>query len=88
MNLSRFQKCTSRSINRTLAVAADVAAQVGGGSRAIIGVMLESNLVGGAQKYEPGKAPVYGQSITDACLSIEQTEPLLETLARARRARG
>jgi phospho-2-dehydro-3-deoxyheptonate aldolase len=31
---------------------------------------------------------VYGQSITDACLSLEQTVPLLETLARAQQARG
>ena len=30
----------------------------------------------------PGQPAVYGQSITDACLSLEQTEPLLEQLAR------
>jgi len=44
--------------------------------------------VEGRQDYVPGQPAVYGQSITDACLSLEQTEPLLETLARARRARG
>jgi 3-deoxy-7-phosphoheptulonate synthase len=64
-------------------VAADVAAQVVGGQRAIIGVMLESNLVAGAQKYEPGKPAVYGQSITDACLSFDETVPVLDELARA-----
>ncbi len=68
-------------------VAADLAAQVAGGERAIIGFMLESNLVGGAQKYEPGKAPVYGQSITDACLSFDETVPVLEKLAQAAAAR-
>ena len=68
-------------------VAADLATQVAGGERAIIGFMLESNLVGGAQKYEPGQAPVYGQSITDACLSFEETVPVLEKLAQAAAAR-
>ena len=64
-------------------VAADVAAQVAGGQRAIIGLMLESNLVAGAQKYESGQALVYGQSITDACLAFDETVPVLEQLARA-----
>ena len=68
-------------------VAADLATQVAGGERAIIGFMLESNLVGGAQKYEPGQAPVYGQSITDACLSFDETVPVLEKLAQAAAAR-
>jgi 3-deoxy-7-phosphoheptulonate synthase len=73
------------------AVAADVAAQVAGGSRAIMGVMLESNLVGGAQSAVPGRPLHYGQSITDACLSFDETVPVLEKLAEAvatRRAGG
>ncbi|RXK53435.1 3-deoxy-7-phosphoheptulonate synthase [Oleiharenicola lentus] len=65
------------------AVAADVAAQVAGGSRAIFGVMLESNLIGGAQKHEPGRPLTYGQSITDACLGFGETIPVLESLAAA-----
>jgi phospho-2-dehydro-3-deoxyheptonate aldolase len=73
--------------DQQLQVATDLAAQVAGGERAIIGFMLESNLVGGAQKYEPGKAPVYGQSITDACLSFDETGPVLEKLAQAAAAR-
>lgn len=64
-------------------VAADLATQVAGGERAIIGVMLESHLVSGAQKYEASQPPVYGQSITDACLSFDETVPVLEQLARA-----
>ncbi|MFI5336016.1 MAG: 3-deoxy-7-phosphoheptulonate synthase [Opitutales bacterium] len=64
-------------------VAADLAAQVAGGSRAVIGFMLESNLVAGAQKNEAGAALVYGQSITDACLGFEDTVPVLEQLAAA-----
>jgi 3-deoxy-7-phosphoheptulonate synthase len=49
--------------------------------------MLESHLVEGRQDYVPGRPAVYGQSITDACMSLEQTEPILEAFARARRAR-
>src|SRR5437762_5400154 len=69
-------------------VAASIADQIASGSRQIFGAMIESHLVEGRQDYVPGQTAVYGQSITDACLSIEQTEPLLEALARARRARG
>ena len=50
--------------------------------------MLESHLVDGRQDYVPGRPAVYGQSITDACLSLEQTEPLLERFAAAQRTRG
>ncbi len=69
------------------AVAADLAGQIAGGQRAIIGVMLESHLVAGAQKHEPGKPLAYGQSITDACLSFDETVPVLEQLAAATAAR-
>ncbi len=64
-------------------VAADVAAQVADGSYHIMGVMIESHLVEGRQDLKPGEPLVYGQSITDACLSFDRTAPLLETLARA-----
>ena len=69
-------------------VAAAICEQVAGGSRGIFGAMLESHLVDGRQDYVPGRPSVYGQSITDACLSLERTEPLLEQLAEAQRARG
>jgi len=45
--------------------------------------MLESHLVGRPAGLRPRPAAVYGQSITDACLSLQQTEPLLENLALA-----
>lgn len=64
-------------------VAADLAAQIAGGSRAVIGCMIESNLVGGAQKHEAGRPLTHGQSITDACLSFDATLPLLEQFAAA-----
>ena len=68
-------------------VAASVAEQLRAGDARIIGVMVESHLVGGSQKFEPGKPLTYGQSITDACLGFEQTEQLLENLAEGVRAR-
>ena len=68
-------------------VAADVAAQVSAGERAIIGVMIESNLVGGAQKHDAGRPLTPGQSITDACLSLAETVPVLEKLAQSVAAR-
>ena len=73
---------------KQIAVATAVAAQVAAGAWPIVGTMLESHLVEGRQNYVPGRPAVYGQSITDACLSLEQTEPLLELFAKAQQARG
>ena len=68
-------------------VAQSLCEQIAGGSRRIVGVMLESHLVAGRQDYVPGQAATYGQSITDACLSLDETEPLLEQLAAAQSRR-
>lgn len=73
---------------RQTEVAASIAAQVAGGSWHIFGAMIESHLVEGRQDYVVGGPSVYGKSITDACLSLAQTEPILEQLARAQQARG
>jgi 3-deoxy-7-phosphoheptulonate synthase len=70
----------------TPAVAADLAARMAAGERAIWGVMLESNLLGGAQDYRV-RPFVYGRSITDPCLSFEKTVPVLARLAEAVRSR-
>ena len=70
-----------------ITVAEDVARQIAAGDRRIIGVMIESHLVGGRQDVVPGQPLVYGQSITDACLAWDETVPVLETLARAVRER-
>ena len=69
-------------------VAASICEQVASGSRRIFGTMLESHLVEGRQDYRPGQHTMYGQSITDACISLAQTEPLLERFARAQQSRG
>ena len=67
-------------------VAASIAEQVCTGSWRVMGAMLESHLVEGRQNY--GAGATYGQSITDACISFEQTEPILEQLATAQIKRG
>jgi len=69
-------------------VISDIAAQVGGGSTAIAGVMMESFLVAGAQKIEPGGDLTYGQSVTDACMDWDTTSAALDELAAAVRERG
>jgi 3-deoxy-7-phosphoheptulonate synthase len=68
-------------------VAADVAAQLEGGERRIVGVMVESHLVAGRQDLVPGKPLVYGQSITDACIDWPTSVAVLERLATAVRVR-
>ena len=69
-------------------VAASISEQVRSGSWQILGAMLESHLVEGRQDYVPGRPTVYGQSITDACVSLAQTDTLLEQFAEAQQARG
>ena len=69
-------------------VAASLCEQIASGSHRIFGAMIESQLVEGRQDYVPGQPSVYGQSITDACLSLEQTAPLVEQFARAQEKRG
>src|SRR6201747_2211753 len=57
--------------------AGEIADQVADGNKAITGVMLESFLVEGRQDLRPGEKLTYGQSITDACMDLEDTVPLL-----------
>ncbi len=55
-------------------VFAEIFRQRTAGDTSIIGAMLESNLVAGAQKFpQPLDRLVYGQSITDACIDWETT---------------
>lgn len=78
---------SGRQHDRQPLVAREIARQVATGSSDVFGVMLESNLVAGAQKLVRGQPLVYGQSITDACLSFDETIPLLEEFASASSAR-
>jgi 3-deoxy-7-phosphoheptulonate synthase len=67
--------------------AGEIADQIADGSPAIVGVMLESFLVGGRQDLGDGTQLTYGQSITDACMDWERTVSVLDRLAAAVRAR-
>ncbi len=82
---------SSKQHERQLEVARDVAAQVAGGSDHVFGVMVESHLQPGAQKFTPGKDEAakltYGQSITDACLGWDDSLALLNVLSQAVRSR-
>ena len=74
---------SGKDYRRQPIVCHDVARQIAAGDRKIVGVMMESNLVAGAQKLVPGQPLVYGQSITDACIDWAETYALLKELAAA-----
>ena len=78
---------SSKDHLRQMTVCEDVAGQVAQGERRIMGVMIESHLHEGRQDLIPGVSLRSGVSVTDACISFEQTIPLLGSLAQAVRAR-
>lgn len=83
-----FSHANSRkSHQKQINVGQDVAGQICRGDRRIMGVMIESNLVAGRQDWRADQELVYGQSITDACISWDDSEPLLHELAEAVRQR-
>ena len=84
---------SSKQHEKQLEVAKDIAAQITAGSRSVFGVMIESHIEAGAQKFTPGKDSVealrYGQSITDACLGWDDSVQSLDILSAAvKAARG
>jgi 3-deoxy-7-phosphoheptulonate synthase len=82
---------SSKQHERQLEVARDIAAQLRAGSRCIFGVMIESHLHAGAQKFSAGRDDPakleYGKSITDACLGWDDSLGALEMLSAAVKAR-
>ena len=78
---------SAKQHQRQIDVAHDVAGQIGKGDTRIIGVMIESHLKGGRQDVVAGKELEYGKSITDACISWDDSVPVLEELATAVRQR-
>ena len=82
---------SSKQHEKQLEVASNIAGQVASGSRQVFGLMVESHLNPGAQKFTPGKddasALEYGKSITDACLSWGDSLTVLDVLSTAVRAR-
>jgi len=82
---------SSKKFEKQLDVANDIAAQIASGSTSVFGVMVESHLNAGAQKFTPGKDNpaqlAYGQSITDGCLGWDDSLQSLEILSNAVKAR-
>jgi 3-deoxy-7-phosphoheptulonate synthase len=85
---------SSKRHEKQLDVARDIAEQIAGGSKSVFGVMIESHLRAGSQKFTAGKDDSsrleYGKSITDACLGWDESCASLEVLSQAvqlRRAR-
>jgi len=65
----------------------DVAWQIATGEQRIVGVMIESHLVGGSQPLIAGRTLTYGQSVTDGCIDWDTSVAVLEDLADAVTAR-
>jgi len=82
---------SSKQHEKQIDVAKDIAAQMVAGSKRIFGVMVESHLCAGAQKFTPGKDDpsklAYGQSITDACIGWDDSAEVLKVLSDAVKAR-
>jgi 3-deoxy-7-phosphoheptulonate synthase len=78
---------SSKQHQRQITVAAEVAQQMAAGDQRITGIMIESHLHEGRQDIVPGTPLRPGVSVTDACISMVQTVPVLEELARAVRER-
>jgi 3-deoxy-7-phosphoheptulonate synthase len=76
-----------KNAQNQISVCKDIAAQIGGGDPRIIGVMVESNIIGGRQDLKPGVPLTYGQSITDGCIGWDDSVHVLDELAAAVRAR-
>ena len=76
---------------RQIDVVRDIGAQLAAGTRCIFGVMVESHLHAGAQKFTPGKDDPakleYGKSITDACIGWDDSVEVVRELAAAVKAR-
>lgn len=78
---------SSKQHEKQIEVAASIKSQLAKGSNHIMGVMVESHLVGGRQDPQPDQTLVYGQSITDACIDWDASIDVLKTLAKGVQAR-
>ena len=78
---------SSKQHRKQIEVAAAVGEQIAAGDARITGLMIESHLEEGRQDITLGQPLQRGVSVTDACISFEQTVPVLQGLAAAVRAR-
>ena len=73
-----------KDYKKQVIVAEDLSEQISGGSKDVASVMIESNLVEGNQKISPNLNDlVYGQSVTDSCVGLDDTEKILSMFADA-----
>lgn len=75
---------SNKDHTKQIIVIKSLADQISGGSKAIMGVMIESNLKPGSQSFVPGKKHEYGKSITDACVGLDETIEMFKLLYDAR----
>ncbi|MEE8737714.1 MAG: 3-deoxy-7-phosphoheptulonate synthase [Bifidobacterium sp.] len=68
---------------REARVVEDIADRIARGEQGILGIMMESFLLGGHQSPAPLDRLVYGRSVTDPCIPWDRTRELLHTLADA-----
>jgi 3-deoxy-7-phosphoheptulonate synthase len=73
----------SKNYGDQVLVAKDIVRQLDAGSEHILGAMIESNLVSGRQDVSPYRSLVFGQSITDACVGLEDTARTLDLFANS-----
>ena len=78
---------SEKKYKKQLDVIENICGQLEKGSRKIMGVMIESNLVEGNQPLEGNPNLTYGQSITVGCIGWEDTVKAIDKLAKAVRAR-
>ncbi|GAC1406468.1 MAG: 3-deoxy-7-phosphoheptulonate synthase AroG [Burkholderiaceae bacterium] len=78
---------SSKKPENQIPVCADIGRQIAAGEHRIVGVMVESHLVAGRQDLAPGKKLIYGQSVTDGCISWQDSVTLLQNLAEGVRQR-
>jgi 3-deoxy-7-phosphoheptulonate synthase len=74
---------SSKRHQNQIGVCSEIGMEISAGDARIIGVMVESHLVEGRQDHTIGKKLTYGQSVTDACISWEDSIDVLETLSAA-----
>ncbi|EKD87012.1 MAG: hypothetical protein ACD_37C00076G0008 [uncultured bacterium] len=74
---------SNKDHNNQPRVLSEVARQIRGGQQGILGIMLESNILGGNQKWDPTVRPANGLSITDACIDIQITRGVIHGFAQA-----
>ena len=73
-----------KDYKKQVSVAENLSEQISNGSKDIASVMIESNLVEGNQKISSNLSDlVYGQSVTDSCVGLEDTEKILSMFADA-----